>query len=246
MSSSVLTSAGFPPETSIFRVSSLRLEVLEGAHPWFSANQPAIARHWEEEVAANAHLFDGRMMFQRELSLSDGHIEGRGHIVPYSAFLHWRATGRNDGGHHLFGMPMIFSSDGALIAIRMAETTANPGRVYAPAGSLDDHDIAGGLCDLDSNMRRETLEETGLDLATMTSEPEYWAVHLMNSVAVFRIFHAGRSEAELLADIQAHIDADPEPEISAAIAIRDPDPTIHNYSSFMLPILEWLFTERKR
>lgn len=246
MSSSVLTSAGFPPESSVFPVSSLRLQVLEGPHPWFSANGPEIATHWEREIAANPNLFDGRMVFQRELRFSDGHVEGRSHIVPYSAFLHWRAGGRSGGGHHLFGMPMIFSSDGALIAIRMAETTANPGRVYAPAGSLDEHDVTNGYCDLDSNMRRETLEETGLDLAMMTAEPGYWAVHLLNSVAVFRIFQARLSEVELLAQIQAHIDADPEPEISAAIAIRDPDPAAHNYSSFMLPILKWLFTERNR
>ncbi|MDB5580549.1 MAG: hypothetical protein JWR80_5725, partial [Bradyrhizobium sp.] len=55
-----------------------------------------------------------------------------------------------------------------------------------------------------------------------------------------------RDEARLLADIQAHIDADPEPEISGAIAIRDADPTAQNYSPFMLPILKWLFTERNR
>jgi 8-oxo-dGTP pyrophosphatase MutT (NUDIX family) len=211
MSSCVLTSAGFPPESSVFPVSSLRLQLAEGEHPWLHANRSAIARHWEQEIAANPYLFDGRMVFQRALSFSAGHIEGSGHIVPYSAFLHWRAGGRSDGGHHLFGMPMIFSSDGALIAIRMAETTANPGRVYAPAGSLDEHDIADGLCDLDGNMRRETLEETGLDLAAMIVEPGYRAVHLLNSVAVFRIFHAGKSETELLADIQAHIEADPQP-----------------------------------
>lgn len=246
MSSSVLTSAGFPPESSIFPVSSLRLQVLEGAHPWLSAHERAIARHWQQEIAANPNLFDGKMVFQRELGFSDGHVEGRGHIVPYSAFLHWRAAGRSDGGHHLFGMPMIFSSDGALIAIRMAETTANPGRVYAPAGSIDEHDIADGFCDLEGNMRRETLEETGLDLAAMTPEPEYWAVHLLNSVAIFRIFHDARNEVTLLADIQAHIDADPEPEISSAIAIRNADPTAENYSPFMPPILKWLFTERNR
>ncbi len=246
MNSSVLTSAGFPPESSVFPVSSLRLEVLEGVHPWFSAYGPEIARHWQQEVAANPNLFDGNMVFQRELGFSDGRVEGRSHIVPYSAFLHWRAVGRGEGGHHLFGMPMIFSRDGALIAIRMAETTANPGRVYAPAGSIDDHDIADGFCDLDGNMRRETLEETGLDLAAMRAELGYWAVHLLNSVAIFRIFHDVRNEAELLADIQAHIDADPNPEISAAIAIRNADPTAENYSPFMPPILKWLFTERNR
>ena len=245
MTSSSLTEAGFPPEATVFAVSSLRLEVIDGPHPWLAANRPAIASHWQREVAAIPSLFDGAMVFQRSLRLSGGRIEGRGHLTPYSAFLHWRAGGRQEGGHHLFAMPMIFSSDGALIVIRMARNTANPGRVYAPAGSIDSHDIVDGLCDVDGNMRRETLEETGLDLDAMEAEPGYRAVHLMNSVAVFRIFRAALDEQALLDMIAAHVATEVEPEIEGAIAIRDPDPSAHNYSPFMPPILRWLFTERK-
>jgi 8-oxo-dGTP pyrophosphatase MutT (NUDIX family) len=244
MNAPSLIHAGFPSEGEIFPVSSFRLAVLPGEHPWQAGRDVEIARHWEGASQANPHLFDGQMVFQHQLSFAEGHIEGRAHMVPYSTFLHWRASGRLAGGYHLFAMPMILSSDGALIAIRMAETTANPGRVYSPAGSLDDQDIVDGFCDLAGNMRRETREETGLDLGAMSADEGCFAVHVLNSVAVFRIFRAGMSAEDIVARIETHAASDPHPEIAAAVVIRDADPGAHDYSPFMLPILRWLFNDR--
>ena len=165
-----LTAAGFPAAGTIFDVSSFRLEVRDGPHPWLTGNEAGIAANWEREIALNPRLFNGRMVFQRDLVLDDGHIRGAAHLVPYAAFLHWRRFGRGGGdGYHLFAMPLILSRDGAVMAIRMADTTANPGRVYPPAGSLDDSDVHDGLCDLDGNMMRETREETGLDPVLSTT-----------------------------------------------------------------------------
>ena len=240
MTSAMLRDAGFPPEGEVFELTSFRLEVEAGAHPWVLENEAEIGRNWEGEVAANPHLFNGTMVFQRSLSFADGHIEGRAHMVPFSSFLYWRRSGRGSGGHHLFAMPMIISADGAVMAIRMADTTANPGRVYSPAGSLDAQDVRGGLCDLDGNMRRETREETGLDLAEMEADPVWRAVHVANSVAVFRLFRSPLAEAGLRARVMQHIAAEAEPEISEMIGIRSPDPA-HDYAPFMPPALDWVF-----
>lgn len=241
MTRPLLTDTGFPPEGRIFDVSSFRLRVLEGPHPWAAANMAEIDRNWEREVQANPHLFNGSIVFQRDLTFGEGHVEGAAHIVPYAAFLHWRRHGRAGGGYHLFAMPMILSSDGALMAVRMAETTANPGRVYSPAGSLDIHDIRDGLCDIEGNMRRETMEETGLDLADMESEPRYHAVHTASSVAIFRVFRSQFSEAEMGEHVRRHIETEEQPEIAALVGIRSPDPSAHDYVPFMLPVLEWIF-----
>lgn len=243
MTVSTLVAAGFPPEGEVFSVSSFRLTVVEGEHPWVTSHEGEIAENWEREVTANPHLFNGQMVFQRELRFSNGHIEGVAHLIPYAAFLHWRRSDRIGPGHHLFSMPIILSSDGAVMAVRMAETTANPGRVYPPAGSLDASDIGDGFCDLDGNMRRETLEETGLDLATMAMEPAYHAVHTAGSVSIFRVFRSALTEAELTAYVDRHIATDPEPEISAFIGIRSADRQAHDYSGFMVPVLDWIFKE---
>lgn len=243
MTARLLIDSGFPPEGEIFELSSFRLKVLEDPHPWVLENETEIRRNWEREIAANPRLFNGSMVFQRALSFADGHIEGRAHMAPFASFLYWRRSGRGRGGHHLFAAPAILSADGAVIAIRMAETTANPGRVYSPSGSLDIQDVRAGLCDLDGNMRRETLEETGLDLGEMEADPLWHAVHIANSVAVFRLFRSPFTEAELQARVMEHIAADAEPEISAIIGIRSPDPGAHDYPAFMPPVLDWIFRE---
>jgi len=241
-----LVDAGFPPEGRVFDVASFRLSVAEGEHPWLRENGDAIARNWEREVLANPSLFNGLMVFQRELGFADGHIEGVAHLVPYAAFLHWRRSDRSRGGHHLFAMPIILSADGAVMMVRMADSTANPGRIYPPAGSLDASDIKDGLCDLDGNMRRETGEETGLDLAAMAMDPGYRAVQTAGTVAVFRIFRSPHGEAELISAVEQHIAAEAEPEISALIGVRSTDPHAHDYPPFMPAVLDWIFEERMK
>lgn len=243
MISADLTDVGFPPEGAVFALSSFHLRVLDGPHPWVIENEAEIAANWEREVAANPSLFNGRMVFQRKLSFNGGHVEGEAHMVPFAAFLCWRRFGRVAGGHHLFAMPTILSADDAVIAIRMADTTANPGRVYSPAGSLDASDVVDGLCDLEGNMRRETLEETGLSLDDMRADPVCRAVHVANSVAVFRVFRSRLNEAEIREHVMRHIADDPEPEISGLLGIRSPDPAAHDYAPFMLPVLDWIFNK---
>ena len=238
-----LTEAGFPRAGMIFDVASFRLRVLDGPHPWTLGSDVEIGANWQRELAANPYLFNGTMVFQRDLTFAAGHIEGAAHLMPYAAFLHWRRSGRRLGGYHLFALPMIISADGALMAIRMAHTTANAGRVYSPAGSLDGNDVRNGLCDLESNMMRETKEETGLDLGDMAAEPDYHAVHMDNTVAVFRIFRSPLSEVELGKRVAAHIAAEAEPEISEMIGIRSADPAAHDYAPFMPPVLAWVFKQ---
>ena len=238
---SLLEIAGFPPEGQVFSVTSLDLPVLSGDHPWAQAHLSAIADNWQHEIARNPALFDGQMVFQHQLAFENGHIAGRAHMIPFSAFLHWRKEARGSGGLHLFGLPLVISSDGALIAVRMAETTANPGRVYCAAGSIDADDVVDGRCDIDLNMRREVQEETGLDLADAVVDPNYFATHSLNTVTVFRIFRFPMTAERIVEEIARHIAADPEPEITNAVAIREADPSAHNYAFFMLPILKWLF-----
>jgi 8-oxo-dGTP pyrophosphatase MutT (NUDIX family) len=238
---SFLETAGFPPEGQIFPVNSFDLAVVAGDHPWVMAHRDQIARSWGEEIAGNPALYDGQMVFQHQLSFAGGHIRGRAHMAPFSAFLYWRRQARGPGAFHLFGLPLVISADGALIAIRMAETTANPGRVYCAAGSMDTNDVVDGCCDLDRNMRREVKEETALDLADAVADPHYFATHSLNTVTVFRIFRFSLTADAILETIAAHIAAEPEPEITNAVAIRNADPAAHDYAFFMPPILKWLF-----
>jgi len=239
-----LEAMGFAPANTVFAVRDHDLCVQDGEHPWFVENRPAIEDNWAREVAANPALFNGGMVFQRRLSFRDGRIEGRAHIAPFATFLHWRKQANRDGGFHLFALPLIMSSDNALIAIRMAKTTANPGRVYCAAGSMDKSDVIDGRCDLDFNMRREVLEETGFDLDDAERDADAYGVQAFNTVTVFRRYRYAMTADEMLARIAAHVAADPEPEIDCALAIRNADPAAHDYPFFMPLVLDWLFNRK--
>ncbi len=236
---------GFPPEAEIFDIASFRLQVLKGPHSWATAHVGEIAENWKREVAANPALFDGQMVLQQQLTFADGHIEGEARMASYSAFLHWRGLGRPPGAHHLFAMPLIMSSDGAVVAIRMGSKTANPGRIYCAAGSMDGDDVVDGLCDLDFSMARELYEETSLRLEEAEAAPGYRGLVMDNTVAVYRLFHY-KEDAETLAQrIRRHVAAEPDPEIDGPVIIRDAAPH-HDYAYFMLPILKTIFEKEPR
>ncbi|MFB2550833.1 NUDIX hydrolase [Ensifer soli] len=235
--------AGWPPENTVFPVASAIVTVSDERHPFDLRERARAAENWEREIAANPALFDGRMVLQHRVRIAEGVVESRAHLVPFSTFLWWRRTKPAGAAYHLFALPVILSSDGAVIAIRMARTTANPGRVYCAAGSLDANDIVDGVCDLDANMVREVAEETGLDLRAATAEPGFHGVHVQSAITLFRRFRFAETADVLVARIAAHIATDPEPEIDEAIAIRDADPGRHTYATFMPPILAWVFRE---
>ncbi|OCI95793.1 DNA mismatch repair protein MutT [Rhizobium sp. AC27/96] len=232
--------AGWPPENSVFPVSHIDLAVLPGEHPFHLSELEAARENWAREIAANPALFDGRMIFQHRLSIADGVVKGEAYVTPFSTFLWWRKQ-REPGGFHLFAFAVAVSSDGAIIAIRMAPHTANPGQIYCAAGSMDEHDIVDGHCDVEGNMRREVLEETGLDLNDAVADPAYYGTHMNRSVTVFRVFRFPWTAEDMLRRIEAHMLVSEEDEVDGVVAIRSADPTAHHYSVAMLPILAWFF-----
>jgi 8-oxo-dGTP pyrophosphatase MutT (NUDIX family) len=235
--------AGWPPEQTVFPVATIDLRVLPGEHPLHLRNAAAAWRNWQQEIAANPMLFDGRMVLQHRLSVSPEGIFGEAHVIPFSTFMWWRKQTDRAGGFHLFAYPVIASSDGALVAIRMGEHTANPGQVYFAAGSLDEHDIVDGRCDIEGNMRREVAEETGLDLGAATAGGGYYAVHRARTVTVFRVFRFTETAEQLVAAIERHMPNDDEQEIAGAVIIRSADPTAQPYHGSMVAILDWFFDQ---
>lgn len=238
-------SAGLPAGRQIFPLRDVRLRVLDGAHPFHLKNQKAAAADWVAEIAANPALFDGPMVFQHRLTLREGVLTGEGYVVPYSTFLWWRRQPLGEGGYHVFGLPVIVSADGAIIAVRMAEHTVNRGQVYCAAGSLDPSDIVDGHCDIAGNMAREVREETGLDLAEAETGGRFFATYGRRRLTVVRLYHFDLAAAEILERIAAHMAVDEEKEIAGAVAIRSADPGAHPYSAAMLPVLDWFFQRRR-
>lgn len=232
---------GWPPEGKLFALKSLSLAVKPGDHPYHLAHAAQAAENWAAELAAKPALFDGRIVFQHRVGLNDGHLSGEAYVVPYSTFLYWRKQQARQGAVHLFAFAVLISSDGALIAIRMGDKTLNGGQIYFAAGSLEPADVIDGFCDIDFNMRREVLEETGIDLSSATVDPTLYASHTARNVTLYRLFRFEQTADEMVSAIRAHHDEDEE--IDDAVAIRSGDVTGVRYATAMLPLIAWYFGE---
>lgn len=236
---------GLPSDGSMHVVRSLDLRVSSTPHPLDLSCSAAIAKNWEAELAANPALFNGHTILQRQMRYHDGHLAAEGHVTTFSTFLWWRRQPDLVGACHLFAYPVIRSGDGALIAVEMAPHTANPGQVYFAAGSLDPSDVFGGRCDIESNMRREVLEETGLDLQHAKADPVLYASYRSRRLTLLRVFAFDQSADELVAGINAFAGQCADPEISRAVVIRDSAPGTHRYGLAMLPVLAWYFRDQR-
>ena len=239
------TTSGWPPERTVFPVTYIDLRILEGEHPFHTEQKPAVQENWTKEVAANPALFDGRMILQHRLSVSEEGIVGEGYVIPFSTFMWWRKQVPRKEGFHLFAYAVLETRDGALVAIRMGEHTANAGQVYFAAGSFEEIDVVDGRCDIEGNMRREVLEETGLDLRVAAAGEGYFASQDQRVVTVFRLFRFDMTAQEMVERIERHMLVAEDKEIAGAVAIGSADHGAHPYNLAMLPVIDWYFKEKR-
>ena len=225
------------PENQVFSLDAVRLRIDAAEHPWRVAEQGAIAAHWAREQVERPWLFNGTVMIHRGLQLEGDLLSGISHRAPYAALLHLVGTRPAADAWHVFGSAVILSSDNAMLLIRMAAKTANPGKVYAPAGSLDESDIRNGTVDVEGSILREAREETGLDLSRAETETGLLCWRGNGIVAIFRRFRLGQPAAVLVERIRDHIRSDAEQEIEDVVVVRAPGeagPTAPDYMQAMI------------
>jgi hypothetical protein len=231
----------WPAEGRAFPVRAIDIRVKAGDSAGISRFDRQVQENWEREVAANPHLFNGRLITLNAVRLEDGAVTAAGQIVPCAYHLWWRRQEPRPPTFHSFAMPVIISADGAIIAIRMSPTTANAGKVYCASGSLEPADVVDGRVDIDANMAREAAEETGIRLDDLEARPGYYCAHFRQAVMFYRFFHAALDAADLIANVQEHMRHDDEQEIDAVLAITRENRGEFDYAYSMLPVLELFF-----
>ena len=70
-----------------------------------------------------------------------------------------------------FALGALQGSDGGYVLGVMGAHTMNAGKIYFPGGTPDLHDVKSNRVDLESSVRREVQEETGLDPSSSRSIP---------------------------------------------------------------------------
>lgn len=228
------------PRGTVFPVERVEVALLPGTHPFEAENLAAIEADWARQQAANPALFDGQIALLTGLSYAERRLVGSSHLVRYASFLYWRKE-RRPGTGHAFAHAMPVTSDGALIAVRMGPHTANPGAVYFAAGSFEAEDFPGGKVDLDRNMAREVLEETGLDLQPLDRDPIWHAWSGDAGTVVFRRFRLPMTAEAAAARIRDFVAAEAEPEIEGPVIIRSASELPATGRPHMHALVEWHF-----
>ncbi|MGB3502258.1 MAG: hypothetical protein WBA44_11580 [Mesorhizobium sp.] len=229
------------PRGVIVPVADIDVRLAPEIHPFEVANLPAIAANWQVEHAANPALFNGRTVLSSTFALDGDRLVGIAHPVQYATLLYWRKNRREPGVEHWFGFPALVSRDNALIAIRMGRHTANPGRVYFAAGSLEPGDFVDGQADLHANMVREVREETGLDISGVRADANAHLLSKDHATVVFRRFYLEEDAEAVARRIEAFVAAESEPEIDGPVIIRSADDLPDGLSHQMDAIIRWHF-----
>ena len=232
------------PRGVIVPVDSITVRLDAAPHPFEVEHAAAIEANWQAEHAANPALFDGRMVLLAELVLRDGHLEGRAHAVRFATMLYWRKHKGAAGIEHCFAHAALISGDNALVAIRMGQQTANPGRVYFAAGSFEPDDFIDGRVDVYGNMAREVHEETGLALGHWRRDRGYFLYSENHATVLIQRFWTDEPAASIAARIEAHVAAETEPEIEGPVVIRHAEDRPDGVLPHMVAITHWHFGRR--
>lgn len=188
---------------------------------WADAEQERIAAHWAELSARNGNLFDGRVLITWRLAIADGVLSGACLETDFSKFLAWRDFGFPDQTKtNVFAMAALRAEDGAYLLGVMGPHTANPGRIYFPAGTPDSNDVMDGRVDLGGSVIRELMEETGLGADDVRVGAGFTAIQRGRRLAVMRDVIVAGSAEDVRVRVRGNLAQLEEEELSDLFIVR--------------------------
>jgi 8-oxo-dGTP pyrophosphatase MutT (NUDIX family) len=233
-----------PADGAVIQLADVRATL--GAYDWAFAleQRDRIAAYWAARHKGAPAMFDGRVLLQCEGHITDGIFHARYFETAYSNLLAWLQMGvPGHSPRNGFAMAALRASDGAFLLGKMADNTANAGKVYFAAGTPDLGDVtADGRVDLAGSVTRELMEETGLRTDEVRVGTGWTAVFAQKRVAFMRevAIDISAKEARLL--ILERMKTMEEEELSDIVIIRSmADCAAHNMPPFMLDYLAYVF-----
>jgi hypothetical protein len=210
--------------TAIVRVRRVEARLVPHRWRWAEENADAIAAHWRERLAQRPAIFNGRVLMTAETERRGEVLEARFFETDYANLLAWIEGGCPDRSvANGFAMGALLGRDGGFVLGRMAEHTANAGRLYFPCGTPDLSDVtANAEVDLAGSLTREIAEETGLRAADYAVEVQWSIVRAGGLLAFMRLVRLRMSADEARARILAHLARERQPELSEVVIARRP------------------------
>jgi hypothetical protein len=228
------------PNVEIAEIDRVEIAVEQWSWEFAAARRAEIDRHFARRQRERSALWNGRVLLLNRYTVSDGVLRGVCFETDYASFLAWREWRFPDAGvFNVFAAAALRTADGAFLVGEMAAQTAAAGKLYFPCGTPDSGDIGGdGALNVDGNVARELLEETGIDIGTLAAEPGWSMVHSRGFIALMKRLTAHESARELRSRIMAHLASEAQPELSDIHIVRGPADIDPRMPPFMVAFFE--------
>ena len=229
----------------IHRVAALDLRVRSTPWPFAQARRADIDAHFAEKQREKPKLWNGRVLLARNPVFTEGCLTASYFETDFASFLAWRDWGFPDSGvFNGFGMGALYSSDGAFLLGEMGQHTANAGRIYFPSGTPDLDDVRDGVVDIAGSVAREVGEETGLTEADYAASAHWDCVVSGAAIAMIRVLRVDMPGEALRARIDASLDRQHLPELSAIHLVRETRDFTAAMPRFVTAFIEREFSAR--
>ena len=202
-----------------------RLELAYAPRPWpFAGERRAeIDAYFAALQRSNPALWNGRVLMLYEHAIRGTVFHGAYLETDFASMLAWRHWDLPDQRvKNCFAMGALRGSDGAFVLGVMGAHTANPGRIYFPAGLPDLSDVVGEQVDLVHNVMREVGEETGLAPGDVEAGQGWITVLAGPRIAQVKMLRVRETAAALRARILVHLASEAQPELADVRIVRGP------------------------
>lgn len=203
------------PDVEVAALDDAEITLEPWHWPFAAERRGDIDRYFARLQSERSGVWNGRALLLRHHVVRDRVLRGTCFETDYASLCAWRDWQFPDPGVcNFFVVPALRAADGAYLVGEMAPDTAAAGLLYFPCGTPEPDDIgAGGVFDLAGNLRRELLEETGLEVSELESESGWTLVRDRRYVALLKRLTARQNADELRARIMRHIASEERPEL---------------------------------
>jgi 8-oxo-dGTP pyrophosphatase MutT (NUDIX family) len=213
------------PDVEVAALDDAEISLETWQWPFAAERRGEIDRYFADLQHERAGVWNGRVLLMHRHAVRDRKLHGACFETDYASLCAWRDWQLPDRSVcNFFVAPALRAADGAYLVGEMASDTAAAGLLYFPCGTPEPDDIdAGGVFDLAGNLRRELLEETGLEMGDLDSEPGWTLVRDRGYVALLKRLTARQNADALRARIMRHIASEERPELVDMHILRGPD-----------------------
>src|ERR1700683_2034261 len=200
----------------IFEIDRAEVALETWSWPFATDRSADIDRYFTELQSQRPGVWNGRVLLLHSYAIAERTLRGACFETDYSSFITWRDREFPDSSvYNFFAAAVLRAADGGYLLGEVGSYTAGGGRTYFPCGTPEPADIgSGGLFDLDGNLCRELLEETGIAIAELDAEPGWTVVRDRCFLGLMKRLTARQSAEEVRARIMRQLAGDKQPQLA--------------------------------